>query len=145
MNKYIYALNFISKVSASLYTGSAVHTSLISHPARIECHKAYGLFEWRHMFKKAALEQGLLAFCSFLCIFVTTYYERKGYCWLGAALLMFSDLPYTLLVLMPYYEALLEQNLDLESKRGKILYKKWNLIHSVRTILGLVTIVLLNI
>lgn len=61
---------------------------------------------------------------------------------LGAAITLFSVVPFTLVVIFPTNKQLLDPALDSTSAKARELLVRWGNLHAVRSMLGLVSLVL---
>ncbi|RNA36977.1 hypothetical protein BpHYR1_054121 [Brachionus plicatilis] len=140
----IFASKFISKISTAIFTGGAVYCSLVEHPARLKIDKRAAVSQFRPSLKRAILIQSLTSSIAFIGSSVAYYLENDKK-WLYSAILIMSVIPYTLLCIMPINRKLTDPNLDPDSNETKHLLEKWGLLHSVRSIFGLVSLILMEL
>jgi hypothetical protein len=67
---------------------------------------------------------------------------NRDIAWLVAALLIGLVVPFTLLVVKPTNDKLLQPNRDLASREMRSLLEQWGRLHAVRTVLALFSLVL---
>jgi hypothetical protein len=60
-----------------------------------------------------------------------------GATWLAGSLLIFSVVPFTLVVILPTNNKLLEPGRDLGSEETRRLLETWGRLHAVRSLLSL--------
>jgi uncharacterized membrane protein len=84
--------------------------------------------------------QAPLAIVSFLAALVA-WLLGAGVIWLIGGLLVGAVVPFTFLVIMPTNRRLLAGNLG--SSETRRLLRKWNLLHSVRTLLSVSALVIM--
>jgi hypothetical protein len=124
-----------------LFSGAALYVSLVEHPARMECGTQLAATEFGPSYRRAAMLQALLAVLGSLS--ATLVGIRGGrVAWIWGAVLFFSVVPYTLLVILPTNKQLLEPSLDRSSERAHALLVRWGRLHAVRTIVSLMALVL---
>jgi hypothetical protein len=98
------------------------------------------LAQWAPSYHRATFMQAPLAILSFLAGLVA-WLLGAGLSWLIAALIISAVVPFTFIVIMPINRRLLAGNLG--SSETRQLLRKWNLLHSVRTILSLGALVIM--
>ena len=124
-----------------LFSGAALYVNLVEHPARMECGTPLGVAEFGPSYRRAARLQALLAVLGSLSAMLV--WIRGGtVAWLWGAVLFFSVVPYTLLVILPTNKQLLESSLDRSSERARVLLVRWGRLHAVRTVVSLAALVL---
>lgn len=141
MSNLLFATKLVSKLSTSIFAGSAFYCGVVEHSATLKTGSNAGIDHWRHMYERAAPIQAGLSVVAFSSAF-GAYHLTKDKYWLAAGLLMSTLIPYTLLVMMPTNKRMLDKSLDKESSTAKDLLEKWGWMHSVRSIIGLFALVL---
>lgn len=129
------ALHFIAVLSCLLFTGAAIYINLVEHPARMSCGAELAATVFAPSYKRAVPLQVFLALVA--TIFGVLSWWRSGeILWLAGSLLIFSVIPFTLLVIMPTNRALLAR--ELNRRTAAPLLEKWARLHGVRSVLGLI-------
>lgn len=132
-----HALQMIAASAAMLFAGAALYINVVEHPARMALETRSAARQWAPSYKRATLMQAPLALVSLLSG-VMAWLLGASLWWLAAALLIGSVVPYTLIVVMPVNQKILEPDRDLSSAETRELLQKWARLHGVRTALSLV-------
>jgi hypothetical protein len=130
------SLHFIAVLSSFLFTGAAIYINLVEHPARMSCGSEIAATVFPPSYRRAAPFQITLALVA--TITGTLAWLVGGHVlWLAGALLIFSVIPYTLLVIMPVNKQLLDPALNRNSPATSALLERWNRLHGIRSLAGL--------
>ena len=132
---------FIAAFSGALFAGAALYVSLVEHPARLSCGTRIAATEWVPSYKRGAVMQASLAIASFLAG-VAAWWLGGGLRWLGGGVLIGLAVPYTLIVVKPTNDQLLDPTRDLASAETHALLERWGKLHAVRSGLSLLATVL---
>jgi hypothetical protein len=131
----------LALVAASLFTGAAVYISIAEHPARLKLDDAAALQQWKPSYARAVPMQAGLAIVGGLLGFWQAY-ANSSTLWLTGALLLFANVPFTLLIIMPTNYAL--KAIEPRSEpRVRPLLLKWGSLHLVRSLLGAASILMM--
>ena len=131
---------------AALFSGAALYVSVAEQPARLKLDDRSLLMEWKPAYKRGAAMQAPLALLGFL--------SGSAAWWSGgdapiliAALLLVANWPYTLLVIRPTNNKLMNMSDGLPDPGVRDLVKRWGKLHAVRTGLGLAStlVILLDV
>jgi hypothetical protein len=125
----------IALVATALFAGAAIYVSLVEHPARERCATAVALAEFGPSYRRGAVMQGGLALIGGLAG-VVRWATLGGAGWLAAGLLLAALIPYTLLVIRPTNERLLDPALAARPTEAATLLCRWGRLHSVRALIG---------
>jgi hypothetical protein len=87
-------------------------------------------------YRRAAVMQVVLALAA-TCAAIFAWFAGAPVAWLAGALLMFAVIPFTLLVIRPVNQRLLDPTLDHSSEATHLLLQKWGRLHAVRSFLAL--------
>jgi hypothetical protein len=136
-------LLFIATLCAGLFAGAALYVSLVEHPARVSCGTAAAVAEFGPSYRRAARLQSALASVCFV-VAVWAAFRGAGHLVFVAALLMVAVVPFTLLVIMPTNDRLMDPTLNPGSPEAATLLTRWGRLHAVRTVLGLASFVVLG-
>lgn len=131
------AVQFVAVLSCTLFTGAAIYINLVEHPARMGCGTALAITEWAPSYKRAVGMQVPLAVVSTVAG-VVSWFMTNEMLWLFGALLIFTVIPFTLIVLMPTNKILLDPGIDRTSATTHALLEKWGTLHGVRSILSFI-------
>lgn len=127
---------FVATLSGALFTGAAIYVTLVEHPARMSCGTNIAATEFVPSYRRAAVLQALLAILSFLAG-STAWWLGGGARWLIGAVLIGLAVPYTLVVVKPTNDRLLDPRRDPQSAETRILLERWGKLHAVRSALSL--------
>ncbi|HXJ35469.1 MAG TPA: DUF1772 domain-containing protein [Candidatus Eisenbacteria bacterium] len=120
---------------AGLFAGAAIYINAVEHPARVSCGTELAVREFAPSYHRATVMQASLAVLG--CVAGLWAAWRAGDPWLAvAALLLGAVVPFTLVVILPTNERLLDPTLDPGGERAATLLSRWNRLHAVRSALG---------
>jgi len=106
---------FIATLSATLFCGAAVYINVAEHPARMDCDTKTAATVWAPSYKRATVMQASLAILGFLCG-VAAWWLGSGGMWLFGAVCIGLVVPFTLVVIAPMNNELLDPGRDLERR-----------------------------
>jgi hypothetical protein len=118
---------------AALFSGAALYINVAEQPARLALGDQALLDEWKPAYHRGTLMQAPLAVIGFL-LGVLAWWETGNLRWGAGGLLMLTNLPVTLLVIMPTNRRLMATKTAVPESRALIV--KWGALHAVRTALG---------
>ena len=125
-----------------LFAGAAAYVTLVEHPARMQCGTALAATVFGPSYRRGTVMQALLA--GVACVAALLEWRASGFAgWLVGGILIGAVIPFTLIVIFPTNNKLLDPGLDRSSDRARALLTKWGRLHAVRTGLSLVALVLL--
>jgi uncharacterized membrane protein len=130
-------LELIATLAATLFAGAALYINIAEHPARMALETRMAVLQWAPSYKRATLLQAPLAVVSFASG-TAAWLLGDEVAWLIAGLLIGVVVPFTLIVVMPTNQQLLDPKRDLAAAETRALLVKWNKLHAVRTALSLV-------
>lgn len=136
------ALLFIATVCAGLFAGAALYVSIVEHPARLSCGTAVAVAEFGPSYRRAARLQSALASVCFV-VSVWAAFRGAGHLVFVAAILIAAVVPFTLLVIMPTNDRLMDESLDPASPEASTLLARWGRLHAVRTVAGMASFLVL--
>ena len=128
-------LEFVALFSCGTFFGAAVYISLAQHPAALEAGVGVGGRFFPPMYKRAAPMQVLLALMGFISG-VAIWYQTSEALWLVGAILLFSVVPITLIIIKPVNDILLSAENVADSPETESLLKLWGPKHWLRTIVS---------
>ena len=130
-------LEILATLAAGLFTGAAIYITAVEHPARVSCGSALAVTEFRPSYERAAVMQATLALLGAFAAMVR--WGVGGHLgWLLGGLLLGAVVPFTLIVILPTTELLLDVSLDLNSPESAALLRRWGRLHAVRSAASLV-------
>ena len=129
----------LALVATALFAGAAVYVTLVEHPARESCGPEIAVAEFRPSYRRAAILQGGLALVGGIAGIVR-WATLGGTGWLTGGVLLLAMIPYTLIVIMPTNNRLLDPALDTRSVDVVALLCRWGRLHSVRALVGCVAL-----
>jgi uncharacterized membrane protein len=130
------ASQWIAIWAAGLFSGAALYLTLVEHPARMQCGTLLAATEFGPSYKRAAVLQSALAILGTLAGAAAGLAARST-AWFVGSLLLFLVVPFTLIVIFPTNDKLLDSALDKSSPEAHRLLTRWGRLHEVRTVLSL--------
>jgi Domain of unknown function (DUF1772) len=127
----LHATELIATLCCGVFFGAALYISLVQHPVALETGNEFATRFFRPMYRRAALFQVSLALIGCASA-IAAWLSGGGHLWLAASILIGSVVPFTLIVIKPVNDALL-QNRDAASEVGALL-TRWGHLHWARTI-----------
>ena len=135
-------LALFATVCAGLFSGAAIYVNLVEHPARLSCGTELAVKEFGPSYRRGTVMQASLALAG--CALGVAAWARSGdRTVLIAALLLGAVVPFTLIVILPTNNQLLDPDLDARSASAAELLTRWGWLHAVRSVLSLLAFVLL--
>jgi hypothetical protein len=132
---------FIAVLSCGLFTGAAIYVSLVEHPARMECGVELAATEFPPSYRRGTIMQVTLAAVCLLSS-IAAWLVGATFWWVLAGVVQVSVIPFTLIVILPTNKQLLNPALDRRSARTGQLMARWGALHSVRSVLSAVALLL---
>jgi uncharacterized membrane protein len=134
-------LELISTLSASLFCGAATYVNLVEHPARMSCGTALAVTEFAPSYKRATVMQVSLAAVSFFSS-LAAWLNNAGVYWLIGGIFIIVIIPFTIIVILPTNKKLVDPSLDKNSEYARKLLDNWGMLHAVRSILSLISLLI---
>src|SRR5262245_23721274 len=129
-------VELISVLACTFFTGAAIYITGVEHPARLSCGTEVAATEWAPSYKRATVMQAPLALVSGVLGLIRGTLGG-GPLWIWAAVLILSVVPFTLIVIRPTNNRLLDPRRDRGSNETRELLLAWGRFHVVRTVLSL--------
>ncbi len=121
--------------------GAAIYINTVEHPARLSCGTELALREFAPSYRRATVMQASLAVAG--CVMSLWSAWLWGDAWLAVGgTLLGAVVPFTLVVIRPTNNRLLDPSLDPRGKRAAELLVRWGHLHAVRSILSSIAFVL---
>jgi hypothetical protein len=124
-------------LSCTLFTGAALYIAAVEHPARLSCGTEIAATQWAPSYKRATVMQASLAAAAGLLGLIRAALGG-GPMWIWAAILILAVVPFTLVVIRPTNNRLLDPQRDRRSAETLTLLRTWGRLHAIRTLLSLV-------
>ena len=109
------ALQFVVVLGASLFSGASIYINLAEHPARMGCGTQLAATVFGPSYRRAAVMQIILALAATIAG-ISAWFLGAPRLWFVGAVLIFAVIPFTLVVIMPTNEKLLDPGLDRASE-----------------------------
>ena len=116
----------------AVFFGAALYISLVQHPAALETGNDFAARFFPAMYGRAAALQASLAVIGCAAA-IAAWLGGAGRLWLAAAVLLGSVVPFTLVVIKPVNDALLQGGNVLPVELG-VLLGRWGYLHWARTV-----------
>ncbi len=127
----------VAALACTLFAGAAVYISLVEHPARLSCGTEIAARQWAPSYKRATVIQVSLAVLATLGG-MSRWLQGGGSVWLWGAVCILAVIPFTVIVILPTNNKLLEPGRDLRSEETRALLEAWGRLHAVRSVLSLI-------
>lgn len=128
----------LALIATAIFSGAAIYINLVEQPARLNLDNHALLLEWKAAYKKGFIMQSSLALVAGI-LGIISFFKSGNYYWLIGAVLILLNWPYTLIVMLPTNNKLLATNIKLADELTRNLIIRWEKLHAVRSLLGLVT------
>ena len=130
-------MQWLTVVSALVFTTWALYISLVEHPARLRIDPASALAEFRESYHRAAAYQASLAALSVIAGLMASATSGEAV-WALGGVVVGTAIPFTLIAIRPTNRQLLGGEHVGENARQLLV--RWGRLHWVRSLLGVVTI-----
>jgi hypothetical protein len=122
----------IAASAAGLFAGAAIYINAVEHPARMSCGTEVAVREFGPSYRRATLMQAPLAVVGCVAGLVAAWRDADLVVAL-AAVLLGAVVPFTLLVIAPTNQRLLNPELDPGGPEAAALLNRWGRLHGVRS------------
>ena len=127
-------LKVIATLSAAFFAGGGLFVSMVLYPA-IMMDSASGVSQFGNMYRRAAPWQGSNAIICLVAAVIVSALIGDWW-WAIGGLLVGASVPFTLFVMMPVNNRLLDEKAPPTSEEAASLLKHWSRLHWVRNILS---------
>jgi Domain of unknown function (DUF1772) len=127
-------LKVIATLSAAFFAGGGLFVSMVLYPA-IMMNSASAVAQFGNMYRHAAPWQGSNAIICLLAAVIVSALTDDWW-WALGGLLVGASVPFTLLVMMPVNNRLLDEKAPPIPDEAVALLKHWGRLHWVRNILS---------
>jgi uncharacterized membrane protein len=134
-------IELLAVLACTLFTGAAVYITAVEHPARLSCGTQIAATEWAPSYKRATVMQAPLAVVAGL-LGILRGVLGGGSLWVWAAVFILLVIPFTLVVIRPTNNQLLDPRRDRGSDETHQLLNSWGRLHFVRTALSVLASIL---
>jgi hypothetical protein len=126
----------VAILASGLFAGAALYISFVEHPARMQCGTTIAIAQFAPSYKRATTMQASLAALGTLAA-IAAWLQGAPAPWLVGGLLLGAVIPFTLIVILPTNNRLLDPSLDKDSALAEQLLQRWATLHAVRSALSL--------
>jgi Domain of unknown function (DUF1772) len=120
---------------AAAFFGAAFYVNFVEQPARLVLDDRSLLAEWKPSYKRGLAMQAPLATIGFV-LGIVACWQTGQWLWLLGSLVLITNLPYTVIGIMPTNNKLMALDPVNADPNSRKLIEKWATLHAVRTILG---------
>ncbi|MGH7581414.1 MAG: DUF1772 domain-containing protein [Gemmatimonadales bacterium] len=132
----------LATVCAGLFAGAAIYITIVEHPTRLECGTELAATQFGPSYRRAAVMQASLAAVG-MAATVVAWAQGRGLLVLAGGLVLGLVIPFTLLIILPTNQRLLDPSLDRRSPETARLLVRWGRLHAVRSAAGTLAFLLL--
>jgi hypothetical protein len=122
---------------AAAFTGAAIYINIAEQPARLQLDDGSLLAEWKLAYRRGYMMQASFAIVGGF-FGVVAFFSTFEWRWLLGAAVLFTNWPYTILVIMPINHRLMNTRLDAATAETRLMIGRWGILHAGRSALGLV-------
>jgi len=133
-------VGYLALTVAAVFTGAAFCVNFAEQTARLMLDDRALLAEWKPAYERGFAMQAPLAIIGFV-LGTIAWWLTGRVAFLAGALLLVANWPWTIFGIMPTNKALMATGLEDAGPQSRALIIKWNVLHSVRTALGVLAIV----
>ena len=121
---------------AAVFTGAAIYINIAEQPARLQLDDRSLLAEWKPAYKRGYRMQASLAIVGgfFGLVAFFTAFEWR---WLLRAIVLLANWPYTLFLIAPTNNRLMNTPPDVATDETRQMIGRWGVLHAGRSVLGL--------
>ena len=122
---------------AAVFTGAAIYINIAEQPARLQLDNRSLLGEWKPAYQRGYVMQASLAIVGGL-FGLLAYLSTLDWRWLLGAVVLLANWPYTLFVIAPTNNRLMDTPLESATAETRRMLERWGALHAGRSVLGLV-------
>jgi hypothetical protein len=120
---------------AALFAGAAIYINVAEQPARLQLDDRSLLAQWKPSYKNGLKMQATLAVVGFL-FGVVAWWETGDFTWLVGALILVANWPYTMVVILPTNNRLMDTDIEKAGAETRSMIERWGSLHAIRSALG---------
>lgn len=132
----------LALICAAVFTGAAFYINWAEQPARLGLADEPLLAQWKPSYHRGFAMQASLAILG-LILAAMTWMHGGHWLWLAGGIVLASNWPFTLFVIMPVNNQLNAIEPRNAGPASRALIERWGKLHGVRTALGAVATVLM--
>jgi hypothetical protein len=122
---------------AAVFTGAAIYINVAEQPARLQLDNRSFLAEWKASYRRGYVMQASLAIIGGL-FGLLAYLSTPDWRWLLGAIVLLANWPYTLFVIAPTNNRLMDTPPEAATAETRRMLEHWSALHAGRSALGLV-------
>ena len=125
----------VATACAGVFAGAAIYISAVEHPARLACGTEVALKEFAPSYHRATMMQASLAIVGGAAGLWAAWSLQDLSVAIGAVCLG-AVVPFTLIVILPTNQRLLDRALDPHGPLAGVLLVRWGRLHAIRGVLS---------
>lgn len=129
----------IALVCTAAFCSAAIYINIAEHPARMQLDDAHALAQWGPSYDRAFNYQGSLAVLSGVAGLAQAWISNDGH-WALGAILMLSNWPFTLLIILPLNKKLKSASGNSVGAESRAMLVRWNRLHGVRSCISAIAL-----
>lgn len=129
----------LALTTASAFAGAALYVNVAEQPARLRLDDKTLLAEWKRSYARGFTMPAILVVVSAL-LGLRAADQASDWRWIIGAILIFMNLPFTLLGIMPTNNKLNAIAPDAAGPTSRALIETWGRLHAVRTSIGIASV-----
>jgi|SRR5215471_2736589 len=133
-------IGLLALTVSAVFSGAAFYVGFVEQTARLTLDDRALLAEWKPAYRRGTAMQAPLAIIGCLLGIGAWWLTGQALFVIGAILLV-ANWPWTMFAIMPTNKTLMATDLRDAGPTSRALIRRWNILHSVRTALGILSMV----